>query len=143
MDSNIILEWLKIGVSGFAMSFVTWFLTRGHYKKQMRDQLQIGPLWLEVYKPLLTEYNNYIKETMYQNDIILNIKNIQSIITHNKSLIQASPLAIQKKINLIYSYCSSPKNMDNFKEHTLKIIDELGKLQQLVNSKYKDLTYDK
>lgn len=136
---DIIIEFFKIGISGFLISLITFVSTKKHYKKQIADQIYIGTLLNDVYYPLINEFKRVTHENSLGNSPILNVKYIHEIIAKNTLIINASPKNIKKRIDLIYNLTSKVK-LNSFESRSKKILNELKLLQQELEKIYKEFS---
>lgn len=136
---DIIKDFFQIGISGFLISIVTFFITKMHYRKQIADQIYIGPLLTNVYKPLITEFKRVTHENSLGNSPTLNIKNIHRIIAENSLIINSSPRKIKKKLDLIYELTAKVK-LNSFENSSIRILNELKHLQHDLEKKYKEFS---
>lgn len=140
------IEWLKIGLSGFIINLITilitWGLTAYNYKKQIAHQIYVGPVLKNLYSPLIGEYKRVVKEQINQGNDVLNIKLLLEIISNNYVLLDAIPKKISKRIKLIEQLCLSQQDFQRFEHKSTRIMSELKKLKDELANIYKEFVYE-
>ena len=144
--SSTLMEWIKIGLSGFLLtlitSLITWFTTRKHYKKQIAHQIYIGPVLNELYKPLIEEYKRVQLGKINAGNAILDNKLIASVIRRNNVLLNTVPTKIRKKLEYIERLSLSNTDINKFETKSDKILIELKSLNDELARIYKEFVYE-
>lgn len=135
---DIFLEFFKIGISGFIFTIGSIYFTAKHYKRQIRDNIYLGPLLTDVYNPLIQEFNRYTTQLNKKTNPVIDMKLINSILTNNQIIINATPPKNHKILKNLKNLTSSPVTASNFEAHSQRIYIELFNLKNNLESMYKE-----
>lgn len=139
---NNLLEWIKIGLSGFILSLVMWISTKRYYKKQIAEQIYIGPVLNDIYKPLIEEYKRVHYGIINDANSVLDVRLITNIIRSNSILLNTMPKKIKSRIELIERLCLSNADLNKFESKSNRILDELNNLNKDLAKFYKEFVYE-